>query len=50
MITAGTLAATGDCLAAAALVIGAIALFALFVCLITKKAKRNKKTDWKYPF
>lgn len=49
-ITAPSLAATGDVVAAVAIAVGAIAAFALTLSIVSKKRKNKNKCEWKYPF
>ena len=50
MPTAGVLAATGDVIAGIALITGVIAVIALVVLILSKKLKKRKQPEWRYPF
>ncbi len=49
-IRAGSLAETGDMIAILAIAVGLIAVVALIVSIMSKKAKAKNKSTWKYPF
>ena len=50
MPTAGVLAATGDVIAGIALVTGVIAVVALITLVVSRKLKKRKQPEWRYPF